>query len=188
MNVVRKEEHYTYQDYAAWPDDERVELIDGVIYDMPPAPNQAHQLISAKLMWYLTGFLIGKPCKAFPAPFDVRLNADHGDDTVVQPDISVVCDASKLNGKNCAGAPDFVVEILSPSTAQKDLFLKYKKFLEASVKEYWIVHPDTKLVQAYTLKDGVYVSAMYSDEDTAPVSVLPGLEIDLREVFTDIGD
>ena len=173
---------YTYTDYCAWGDDKRWELIDGVPYAMS-APNQAHQEISMQLSLLIGGFLVGKPCKVFAAPFDVRLNADYGDDTVLQPDILVVCDKTKLDGKSCVGAPDMVIEVLSPSTALRDKVLKYRWYLSAGVREYWIVSPDDRTVMVHVLQNGEYVSRPYGDADTIPVNVLEGCVIDLSEVF-----
>ncbi|MDR0310315.1 MAG: Uma2 family endonuclease, partial [Acidobacteriota bacterium] len=115
MEALQKDERYTYADYASWDTEERYELIDGVPYLMSPAPLRKHQSILFELSGQFRNFLKGKPCKAFAAPFDVRLNADTYDDTVVQPDLVVICDKLKLDAKGCVGAPDMVIEILSPS-------------------------------------------------------------------------
>ena len=120
----------------------------------------------------------------YAAPFDVRLNADEADDTVVQPDLLVVCDQSKLDDKGCKGAPDLIIEILSPSTARFDRMLKFQQYLKAGVREYWMVDPLEQIVQVCIWKDGKYFIMAYADTDTVPVSVLPGLEIRLPEVFT----
>jgi Uma2 family endonuclease len=135
----------------------------------------------------LGGFLKGKPCKAFAAPFGVRLfpEADQNDDIVVQPDIIVVCDHYKLDGKVCNGAPDLVIEILSPSTAAHDEKVKLQLYLEAGVREYWIVDPERKLVRVHTLHDGLYTVTVYGEDDEAPVLVLPGCVIKLKDVFAE---
>jgi Uma2 family endonuclease len=181
----KKNEHYTYADYCTWDDECRWELINGAAYAMCPAPSYEHQQISVKLTVLLGTFLNGKPYKLFHAPFDVRLNADDEDDTVVQPDLVVICDRSKINKNGCRGVPDFIIEILSPSTARHDRWLKYNLYKNAGVREFWIVDPDTKTVSVNVLKDGDYIGKAYGDTDTAPVSVLPGCEINLTGVFAD---
>ncbi|MCL2616903.1 MAG: Uma2 family endonuclease [Defluviitaleaceae bacterium] len=173
---------YTYNDYVTWDDDVRWELIDGVPYAMA-APTLTHQGISGNLFALLHGFLRGKPCRVYSAPIDVRLNYNNGDNTVVQPDIIVVCDPNKRHESGCLGAPDLVIEVLSPSTARTDRVKKFNKYLEAGVNEYWIVEPDIYSVQVHLLKDGTYTTRMYEETDTISVSVLPGCEIGLAEVF-----
>lgn len=136
----KHDEHYTYRDLLSWPEDQRWELIDGVAYDMTPAPIRRHQEILGDLHLQIGNFLIGKPCRVYMAPFDVLIpKHDEGEeeiDTVVQPDIAVVCDRSKLTERGCKGAPDLVIEILSPSTAEKDTLTKLKLYERAGVKEY----------------------------------------------------
>ena len=202
MPLPIERERYTYADYCTWDDDFRCELIDGEIYVdgqlypgkpgaavmMAPAPALGHQSISVDLTRQLANFLKGKPCKVFHAPFDVRLNAGTGDDTVVQPDIAVVCDMSKLSEKGCVGAPDLVIEILSPSSARRDRFLKLNAYQRAGVREYWIVDPDTKTVLVNILENGKYFIKSFSDADTAPVHVLEGCTIGLRDVFAAVAD
>jgi len=180
---IPQNEHYTYSDYCTWDDSERWELIEGVPYSMSPAPSPAHQAISVELSGQLRDFLKGKSCKVFRAPFDVRLNAAAEDDTVVQPDLAVICDRSKIDDKGCQGAPDLIIEILSPSTARHDRMVKFQQYQQAGVLEYWIVDPDTQTVQVCILQDGLYFTHMYADTDTAPVSVLPGCKINLPDVF-----
>jgi Uma2 family endonuclease len=182
MDALQKDRRYTYADYLTWPDDVRYELIDGIPY-MTAAPSRIHQEILVELSGQLRDFLKGKPCKLFVAPFDVRLNADSGDDNVVQPDLLVVCDRSKLDDKGCTGAPDMIIEILSQSTARYDRVLKFNTYRHAGVREYWIVDPDSKTVTAHILKGGDYATRAYGDTDTAPVHVLQGCEINLTDVF-----
>ena len=179
-----KKPKYTYADYLTWDDGRRYELIDGEVYMMSPAPSVSHQEISGEIFRQFATLLKGKRCKVFSAPFDVRLNADAEDDTVVQPDILIVCDPDKIkNGKNCEGAPDMIVEILSPSSARRDQFDKFNLYLAAGVKEYWIVYPETKMVQVYTLTEGNYVGRAYSDAHMVTVSVLEDCQINLADVF-----
>jgi Uma2 family endonuclease len=179
MDALQKSKHYTYADYLTWDGDTRYELIDGVPYLMSPAPGRMHQSISGALFSQLYAFLKGKTCKVFYAPFDVRLD----NNTVLQPDLLVVCDHAKLDEKGCQGAPDLVVEILSPSTSGRDKLLKFNKYLEAGVREYWIVDPSDKTVTVHLLKDGQYMTRVYGGAGAAPVQVLDGCQIDLQDVF-----
>ena len=175
---------YTYSDYLLWDDDVRRELIDGVPYLMA-APNRRHQGILGELHFQLRSFLKGKPCKVYFAPFDVRLNADTLDDTVVQPDILVICDHSILNDANCAGAPDMVVEILSPSNPRYDKITKFNRYLKAGIREYWIIDPETQSLAVNILNNDNYITHVYTDKETVPVNVLAGCYIDLSEVFAE---
>ena len=186
METIRKDKHYTAADYASWDDNERYELIDGVPYKMmSPAPSKAHQSILLELAGQLRDFLKGKACRVFIAPFDVFLNLAGSDDIVVQPDIVVICDKSKLDDKGYKGVPDFVAEILSPSTAGYDRVIKFNTYLRAGVREYWIVDPDSRTVQVNLMEAGKYVANAYADADIAPVHVLKGCEIILSDVFAE---
>ena len=188
MEAARKlEERYTYADYCSWPEDERWELIDGIAYALA-TPTWAHQRVSMAISSQLYGFLKDKPCQVFAAPLSVRLNADEADDTVVEPDILVVCDEKKLeDGKGVVGAPDFIVEILSPSTAKNDKRVKYRLYQQVGVKEYWIVDPDDKMLLAYVLREGKYTGSTYFEDDAAvPVEVLEGCTVNLGEVFEEL--
>ena len=184
MNSLAEEKGYTYEDYITWDDDIRYELIDGVAYAMA-SPSQNHQEISMEFSIQLGNFLKGKPCKVFHAPFDVRLNADSYDDTVVQPDILVVCDKSKLDGRSVLGAPDFIAEILSHRNTKHDTDLKFRRYQAAGVKEYWIVDPIRETVAVYILKNGRYgVGSLYKADDAViPVHTLVGCEINLSELL-----
>ena len=183
MPLPQNNIRYTYADYLSWDDGERWELIDGIPYAMSPAPTPIHQEISVNLTLQIGAFLKNKPCRLYTAPFDVRLNADEKDDTVLQPDLSVVCDPSKINETGCIGAPDFVIEIISPSTARRDRMVKLKQYQQAGVREYWIVDPDTKTVQVCILEGARYFTSVYADTDIMPVTVLPGCEVVLADVF-----
>jgi Uma2 family endonuclease len=175
---------YTYADYLEWDENKRYEIIDGEAY-MMATPSRIHQKISMVLSAVIYNYLEGKPCEVYPAPFAVRLfpEEDGSDDTVVEPDITVICDPSKLDDRGCNGAPDFIIEIISPTTARYDRIVKFNKYREAGVQEYWIVNPEEKIVSAYLLKDGQYMAVNYDDTAAAPVRVLPGCEIDLKGVF-----
>ena len=182
------EEHFTYGDYRTWPDDERWELIEGEAYDISPAPSRSHQDISGELFFQLRSQLADRTCRAYLAPFDVRLprgdEADDEIDTVVQPDIVVVCDRKKLDDKGCKGAPDLVIEILSPSTSSKDLHEKFRLYERVGVKEYWIVHPLDRTVMVFRRAGESFgCPAMYAAEDRIEVPLLGELVIDLKQVF-----
>ena len=184
-------QRFTYKDYLLWPDDERWELIDGTAYDMSPAPSKVHQYISSYITSTFFEYLKGKDCNVFAAPFDVRLpggfKVDGDVDTVVQPDISVFCDETKLDDRGGNGAPDLIVEILSPSTASKDLKEKFFLYERVGVKEYWIVDPANKTLTAFILReDGKYErGVVYAGEDLFKTFLFEGLEIRMEEVFAE---
>ena len=189
--AIQVEDKFTYGDYLKWDDNERWELIDGIAYNMTPAPRPIHQLVLGELHYQLKSFLRGKKCQVFAAPFDVCLpESDESDElsnTVVQPDISVVCDRNKVNEAGCKGAPDLIVEILSPSTAGKDQKIKLIKYEQSGVREYWIVDPINRTVYVYLLgENGVYERpAVYVETDSPEVKIFPGLVIDLESVFSE---
>jgi len=180
--IPQEKEYYTYEQWLSWDEDVRAELYEGLLIMMAP-PSQQHQEVSIELASQLHAFLKGKPCKVFHAPFGVRLS--ESEDTVFEPDIVVVCDKSKLDGKICQGAPDLIIEILSPSTERMDRVYKYRKYQEAGVREYWIMDPILKVLQAGVLKDGAYIVKIYEPEDIAPVTVLEGCLINLKDVFAE---
>jgi len=184
MEALKQDEYYTYSDYLHWETEQRYELIDGVPYLMSPAPSWTHQKISGELNRQFANFLLDKSCKVFAAPFDVRLNADKSDDTVVQPDLVIVCDQSRLVKTGYMGVPEMIIEILSPSTARHDKLLKFNKYLEAGVSEYWIVDPESKTLSVYLLKNGEYISRVYSEDVIVPVTALEGCEINMQSVFS----
>jgi len=175
---------YTYTDYLQWDDGMRRELIDGKIYFMA-GPNRRHQKLSGNLYDQFKAFLKGKECEVYYAPLDVRLNADTLDDTVVQPDLIIVCDDSILDDAGIKGAPDMVVEILSPTTADYDRATKFNIYLQAGIKEYWIVDPETQSLAVNILNDGRYITYLYSNNETAPVRILEGCMINLSEIFAE---
>ena len=181
---------FSYKDYCKWTDDERWELIDGVEYDMSPAPSRIHQKLSGELFVRIYNVLKEKQCDVYAAPFDVRLPdyAEASDEevfTVVQPDIVVVCDESKLDERGCLGAPDLVIEILSPYTAAKDMKIKRDLYEKHGVREYWLVHPTDKTLMIYSLRqDKQYAKAeIYAGQDTVESTVIEGLKIELTDLF-----
>ena len=184
-----KEGTFTYGDYLKWPEDERWELIDGVPYNMTPAPSRIHQEILVALSAKFYNFLNDKDCRVYVAPFDVRLpegnEKEEGIKTVVQPDLVVVCNQAKLDDKGCLGPPDLIVEITSPSTASKDLKEKFALYERMGVKEYWIINPTDETVMVFLLDpQGQYGRpAVYSKEDTIQVGILDELSIPLKDIF-----
>ena len=183
MEELREERLYTYADYANWDTDKRYELIDGIPILMA-APTVEHQDLLLELGGQFRDFLKGKPCRVYIAPLDVRLFAQGDDErTVVQPDLLVICDRSKLDKKGCNGAPDLVVEILSPSNKRHDRFVKFQQYQKAGVRECWMLDPEDKLLYAHVLENEKYVVNVYGDTDTAPVQILEGCEVSLTDVF-----
>ncbi|HQQ97698.1 MAG TPA: Uma2 family endonuclease [Cyclobacteriaceae bacterium] len=183
---------YTYADYLTWEWEQRAELILGKIFKMSPAPSHSHQLILGNIHGLLWNYFRGKSCQAFLAPFDVRLpgpSRKKGDEdivTVVQPDLCVICDPSKIDVRGCIGAPDWVVEILSRHTSAKDLTIKFDIYEAAAVKEYWVVDPEKKSVLVFGLNDaGKYAGSTgpFVETDTISPKLFPYLKIDLGIVF-----
>jgi Uma2 family endonuclease len=191
-DYLTKKRSFSYSDYLRWPDDIRAEIIYGVAYMMSP-PLTNHQRVAGSLFNTLFDFLKGKTCEVFIAPFGVRLfpKDDKSDDTVVEPDIVVICDPSKIDERGCNGAPDLVIEILSPSTRRKDKFLKRELYQKAKVREYWIVSPDDREIEVHLFENNTikYYGVNDSEEEDfilseiVPVAVLPGLEIDVKDIF-----
>jgi Uma2 family endonuclease len=181
---------YTYADYLQWKFEERLELFKGRIYKLA-APNTKHQRISFDLASIIGPFLKNQKCQAFCAPFDVRLpiknrNRDNEINTVVQPDLCVICDESKIDNKGCCGAPDLVVEILSPGNHQKEVRLKFELYEEAGVKEYWIIYPEKENVAVFILNENNKYggAALYTEKDMIHSKAVPGLIINTNEIFT----
>ena len=190
-----EDKHYTYADLLEWDDDVRAEIINGVLYMMSP-PLTIHQRVQARLFKHFVIFLEGKTCEAFVAPFGVRLfpKEDLSDDTVVEPDIVVVCDPDKIDERGCNGPPDLIIEIVSPSNSRRDRLLKFNLYLKAKVREYWIVHPNYKEIDVNILDEDRYTTQTYGVnepdakeneklEEIVPVTVVPGLEIDVKDIF-----
>ena len=180
---------YTYLDYLKWQFKERVELIRGKIFKMSPAPGSLHQRVSFKLGVSLDKYFGGKPCSIFQAPFDVRLPIpnENKDSTVVQPDLCIICDESKIDPCGCNGAPDLVVEILSPGNSRHEMGTKFALYQESGVKEYWMVEPAEKVIFVYTLRQGRYIGLRPFVEGMAVESPLfPELRVMVADVFAEV--
>jgi Uma2 family endonuclease len=181
-------EKYTYKDYLTWPGEERWELIDGVPY-MQAAPSWEHQSILGEILTQFNNYLRDKQCKVFSAPFDLRLpDKDEKDEdvaTVLQPDILIVCDKSKLQGTGYYGVPTLIIEIVSPSTNKVDKLSKFNKYEKTGVQEYWVIEPESKLVSVFILQDNKRYGRpdVYSEENNINISVFPGLTVELKFVF-----
>lgn len=183
----RDDQYYTYGDYRTWPEDLRYELIDGTAWLMSPAPGRRHQEMVGELYYQVRQALEGKHCRTYLAPFDVRLprgnEADDAIDTVVQPDVLVVCDRDKLDEAGLRGAPDWVVEVLSPSTAAHDQTRKLAVYERSGVAEVWLVHPTDRMLTRYRLGDGRYDRPEIQElEGTTAVANLPDIVIDWAAV------
>lgn len=186
---------YSYADYLTWQIDETIELIKGKISLMSPAPGLSHQRISWQLSGFCFQYFRNKSCRAFTAPFDVRLHnrkksiqANKDIYTVVQPDLCVICDNNKLDEKGCLGAPDWIIEILSKGNAKKEMQTKFDLYQESGVKEYWLVYPYEQAVFQFLLDEDLekyQLLNMFSGEDKAVPHLFPDLEIDLPEVFAE---
>lgn len=187
---IPQENRYTYADLMTWDEGERWELIDGYPM-MMSSPTPRHSDVSGEIYRQITTYLLGKKCKAYHGNIDVRLFEKEGDypedvKTVVIPDIAIVCDLSKLDEHGYKGAPDMVVEVLSPSTKRHDLFTKFHLYQRAGVREYWIVDPESKIVQVFLLEDGRYTLKDYGeDKDKIKINVLEDCIIDLSLVFSE---
>jgi len=178
---------YTYADYLEWEGPERFQLINGEVFQMA-SPSVTHQALLGELSIQFYNWLQGTPCQVFFAPLDVRLfpQKDKSDNTVVQPDVLVICDKDKLSKNSVDGAPDLAVEIVLPSNTHSELFLKFHYYLKAGVREYWVIDPERKKVQVHIYEDGHYISTAYEDNDHIPVTVLPGLDIALKDLWARI--
>jgi Uma2 family endonuclease len=182
---------YSFADYFSWRFEERIELIKGKIFKMSPAPSYLHQEVTGEIFTQLKIFLKKKECKVCIAPFDVRIPRKTNNDdeilTVLQPDICVICDRKKIDKKGCLGAPDLVVEVLSPGNNAKELKYKYDIYEEAGVKEYWVVSPQNMNIILYTLVDSKYVPCRaLVNGDIVASTVLPGFTLHISELFKDL--
>jgi len=180
---------YTYQDYLTW-NEGRYELIDGVVFDMTPAPSRRHQEVLAEILVQLVPQMRSKGCRVYAAPFDVRLPCDgetsENTKNVVQPDITVVCDKSKLDDAGCKGAPDLIVEVTSPGTVKRDMKNKLLLYQKAGVREYWIVYPRDKIIMVYTLEGDKYgPPETYVPGEEIPVGIVGEVNVDVAGVFAE---
>jgi len=180
---------YTYKDYLTYDENERIEIIEGEIVSMSPAPSRIHQEVITEILFKIRQYIESNngPCKVYAAPFDVILKNDDEDVTnsknIVQPDISVICDKSKLTDKGCTGSPDMIVEIVSPFNPRNDYIKKLSLYEEFKVKEYWIVNPMEKNILVYTLThDGYGAPKMYTFNDKIKVNIYDNLEIDFKSL------
>ena len=191
MSLPKEDKKYTYTDYLTWPEHERWEIIDGVPF-MQSAPKWEHQSISSELHRQISNYLLDKPCRVFASPFDLCLVEDNENDddisNVVQPDIVVVCDETKLRKTGYFGVPTLIIEISSPSTAIQDRVVKFNRYEKAGVKEYWIVEPDGKYINVFTLQENKRYGRpeAYIEEDKVNITVFPDFTVDLRLVFDGI--
>jgi Uma2 family endonuclease len=182
---------YSYADYLTWMDDKRRELYDGIVKLISPAPSRSHQKISASLVSICWNFLRDKNCEVYNAPSDVRLpeNSNEANETiytVVQPDLYIVCDLSKMDDKGCLGAPDFIIEIVSPGSSKRDIKDKFEIYQQHGVREYWIVSPNDETVNVFVRdeKGKFQLKGIFVEDDKIPVHIFNGdLKIDLKEVF-----
>jgi len=190
MAVTRFEDldlsrQYTYADYLTWQFSERVELLRGWIARMSPAPSRYHQDVSANTSFTLRSHFQGQDCKVYDAPFDVRLQNTKGGETVVQPDICVICDRNKLTEQGCTGAPDLIIEILSPGNTNREMKEKFKLYEEAGVVEYWVVDPSNFMVLRYELRDGEYFGLRPKTRESSTIKSarFPDFSIDGETIF-----
>jgi Uma2 family endonuclease len=180
---------FTYADYVTWNEGNRWEIVNGTAVDMTPAPNTEHQRISMRLSVVLSLFLQNKPCSVFTAPIDVRLgenlNRDEDIINVVQPDILIICDPSKIDERGIKGAPDWIIEITSPSTIKNDFGTKLLLYQEFGVREYWIIDPSTKKINVYRLNNfGKYTSGLFfQDDESIDVTIFPEFKITPLDIF-----
>lgn len=181
---------YTYGDYVCWSGDERWELIDGEAFAMSPAPSRRHQETVVGLVGQIAPQLRGGPCRVYVAPFDVRLprgsETDNAVDTVVQPDVAVICDPAKLDAAGCRGAPDWIVEVLSSATAARDRVHKRDLYERHGVGEYWVLDPEHRRLTIHRLEPAAGRYAPPADADAAGTSSprsVPGVTVDWSLVF-----
>ncbi|MBO6133365.1 MAG: Uma2 family endonuclease [Lachnospiraceae bacterium] len=179
---AKKIQYVTEEEYYSLPEERRCELINGIFYDMS-SPSTVHQLIVSALNRAIANHisLKGVPCKVIPAPYDVKLFPDE-DGNIVQPDLSIICDRSKIKENRCEGAPDWIIEVASPGNLSHDYITKLKLYRDAGVKEYWIVNPMNGSVQTYLLQDEIFAAKEYSMRENVPSHIISGLSIDFKDM------
>ena len=190
MTPPTRDTHYhTYADYLTWSDTQRDELIDGAAYVRePPAPSPSHQGVVVELCRQAANALKGKPCRVYVAPFDIRLpkttESDDEIDTVVQPDVFIVCDPQKVDARGMRGAPDWIAEVLSPHTARYDRSVKLPVYERAGVREVWLIHPIDRTLTIHRLEEGHYKrTTLLALEGQTPLTAVPGVSIDWEQVL-----
>jgi Uma2 family endonuclease len=190
INQLDFDKTYSYADYLTWKFQERLEIFKGKLYKMSPAPNTSHQKVALNLTLIFGNYFKNHPCNLFFAPFDVRLldkkksTDDKSVFTVVQPDLCVICDEEKIDERGAFGAPDLVIEILSPGNSKKEMKYKYDLYEEAGVLEYWIVNPADKTILIYILKENQFIGIHpLIEEDQIKSPLFPQLDFILEEIF-----
>lgn len=187
INQLDLDKVYSYADYLLWKFEERIELIKGKIFRMSPAPSRKHQDVSMNLIAEILPTFKGQKCKIYTAPFDVRFPKSTTENetiyTVVQPDLCIICDENKLDDRGCIGAPDLIMEILSPGNSKKELKNKFELYEESGVREYWIVNPLDEVVYIHTLEKGKYKGAFPITDDYIHSEIFPEIKIHTDEVF-----
>ncbi|AJA47447.1 hypothetical protein CPAST_c13680 [Clostridium pasteurianum DSM 525 = ATCC 6013] len=190
MDNAAKNKTYTYTDYMKYPEGERIEIIDGHIYNMAAAPSRIHQKIISQLLIEIGNYIKTNKgdCEVYPAPFDVILKNDDEElsnsKNIVQPDISVICDKNKLTDKGCTGSPDMIIEVVSPFNPSNDYVRKLSLYEEFKVREYWIINPMKETIFAYTLDENNKYAApdSYTFKDKIKVNIYDNLEIDFNSL------
>lgn len=192
INDLDLSKSYTYADYLTWNFQERLEILKGKIFKMSPAPSRKHQEISFQLSLIFGNYFKHSPCNVYVAPFDVRLinykksTNNKEITTVFQPDICVICDKEKLDDRGCIGAPDLIIEILSPGNSKKEMDIKFDLYEENFVKEYWIVEPFQKSILIYTLQNDKYIGLKpIAEEGWVHSPLFPELTFNVEEIFRD---
>ena len=192
INSLDLSKSYTYADYLTWNFKERLEILKGKIFKMSPAPSRKHQEVSIKLFRKFDRYFETKSCNIYYAPFDVRLKnfkkstSDQEITTVFQPDICVICDKEKLDDRGCLGAPDLIIEILSPGNSKKEMDIKFDLYEENGVKEYWIVEPYQKSILIYTLQKDTYIGLKpIAEEGLVHSPLFPELSFNVADIFVD---
>lgn len=187
MEMPKWKPYYTEEDYEHLPEEIRAELIDGRFYDMA-SPSRIHQEILGELHLLIGSYIKSKDgsCRVYPAPFAVKLSHARTRDTIVEPDISVICDAGKLTDRGCSGAPDWIIEIISPSNPGHDYIRKLNLYADAGVREYWIIDPTVWETAVYWLEDGTFRAHSYTFRDTVKVNIFEDFSIDFQTLDIDI--